>query len=205
MKNDWWMMVITSAAVAGGLILCLAIGVFGGTDGETEGPAPEVGSILAPGSGEFFARVELQKDHDRVDEFWAEVKVRPNEGQWPGVVFNEDEGSPDQTSVHMTIKIRGLSVPKQFPMLSRPHIQVERERGRFDAAVKYVWALISNAETLILANPEVSNWRTDTIVCDVFVLIGGVRLNLATMMINDDYARPDGKWDWGSREIKELK
>ena len=83
-----------------------------------------------------------------------------------------------ETLGYTLIRIRGVSVPSQFADRTRPLIFAERERERFDKAMSYVWALISQSETLVLRNPEAIDGE-GYVVCDVSVKIGGHELNLS--------------------------
>jgi hypothetical protein len=152
--------------------------------------------------GYFHCHVEIRDDLHQVDAFFGIVEAFPavGEASWP-VIHTESHTA--ETLGYTLIQIRGLSVPSQFADRTRPLIFAERERERFDRAMSYVWALISQSETLILRNPEAVEGG-GYVVCDVAVKIGGHELDLATMLINDGHARPEGHWDWGARDVAEV-
>ena len=151
--------------------------------------------------GFFHAQVEIRDDlHGK--GFFAVVETYPagGDGEWPVI---KTVSHTAETLGYKLIEIRGISMPSQFADRSRPLIFSERERDRFDKAMSFMWALISQCETLILSNP-VAHPENGTIVCDVAVRIGGHNLDLAHMLIADGHARPAGLWDWGARDVFET-
>ena len=149
--------------------------------------------------GMFHCHVEIRDDLHRPNAFFGVVETYPG-GNWPAV---QTVSHTAETLAYTLIQIRGLSVPSQFTDRTRPLIFSERERARFDKAMSYVWALISQSETLILRNP-VAVENEGYVICDVSVKIGGHDLDLATMLIADGHARPIGLWDWGARDVYEI-
>ena len=173
---------------------------------QTVEPPPSNGDTeVALDGGRFYARVKLRDDLHRVDAFAAEVKVHPATGQWPGATITNTDAIVE-TNIFTIVRIRGISVPSQYPSRARPHAQVARERERFDKAIHYLWAQVHNAETLILERVE---WvpADKVYLCDVFVNLGGLELNLATMLVNDGHAcklLEAPHWDWGARLVRPL-
>ena len=172
--------------------------------GDGTQPTPDMEEpvdIIEP-TGFFHCHVEIRDDLHTPDGFFGIVETFPaGDAQWP-VIHTESHTA--ETLGYTLIQIRGLSVPSQFADRSRPLIFAERERQRFDKAMSYVWALLSQAETLILRNPVATD-ENGAIVCDVAIIIGGQEINLAEMLINDGHARPAGNWDWGARDVAEVK
>ena len=170
------------------------------SDGE---PEPElVETVETQTVGPFHCHVEIRDDLHTVDAFFGIVEAYPaGDAQWP-VIHTASHTA--ETLGYTLIRIRGLSVPSQFADRSRPLVFAERERERFDKAMSYVWAFISQSETLILHNPEAVEGE-GYVVCDVSVKIGGHALDLAEMLIADGHARPAGTWDWGARDVYEIQ
>lgn len=165
-------------------------------------PVPEMENVVetAP-DGYFHCSVEIRDDLHQVDAFFGIVETHPaGEAQWPAITTHSHTA---ETLGYKLIQIRGLSVPSQFADRSRPLIFAERERNRFDKAMSYVWALISQSETLVLRNPEAKDGH-GAVICDVSVRVGGHELDLAQMLIADGHARPAGNWDWGARDVAEI-
>lgn len=165
-------------------------------------PVPELKEVVDPQpTGQFFCHVEMIWDLHQVDAFFAIVEAYPGvDGsgvQWPAVETKSDTA---ETLAYTLIQIRGLSVPSQFVDRTLPLAYSERERSRFDKAMRYVWSLISQSETLVLRNPEVVEGH-GAVVCDVFLRIGGHELNLAEMLKGDGHAKPKGNWQWGARDV----
>ena len=177
------------------------------SDGSEDEPSSSTAVTQEPQEGQFFARVELRDDLERVDVFVAEVKVHPAIMDWPGITLTDKGTGVVETNIRAVIRIRGISVPSQFALRTRPHVQVERERARYDAAIHYVWDLVHNAETLVLEN--VQHVPKDKLyLCDVYVNIGGNLLDLADMLIADGHAcslQEAQHWDWGARRVRPIQ
>lgn len=148
----------------------------------------------------FFCSIEIRDDLHRPDAFFGIVETFPAVGEWPVI---ETQSHTAETLGYTLIQIRGISVPSQFADRTRTLISVERERARFDQAMAYTWALLSQSETLVLRNPEPT--ENGTVLCDVAIRIGGHELDLAQMLISDGHARPAGNWDWGARDVAEVE
>ena len=192
------------------LIICTVTGILvltgltieylsASSDG-TDEPEP-VETVEPETVGPFHCHVEIRDDLHTVDAFFGIVETYPaGEAQWPVITTHSHTA---ETLGYTLIRIRGLSVPSQFADRSRPLVFAERERERFDKAMSYVWAFISQSETLILHNPKAVEGE-GYVVCDVSVKIGGHELDLAEMLIADGHARPAGKWNWGARDVAEI-
>ena len=150
--------------------------------------------------GEFLCHTEMIWDLHQVDAFFGIVETHPSRGEWPVITTHSHSA---ETLGYTLIQIRGLSVPSQFADRTRSLKEVERERKRFDDAMYYVWHLIDQSETLVLRNPEAH--EGGYVICDVFIRIGGHELDLSKMMIADGHARPSGNWNWGARDVYEIK
>ncbi len=170
-------------------------------DGTEEEPIIDVDVTEPEVLGYFHCHVEIRDDLHRPDAFFGIVETYPSgDAQWPVILTSSHTA---ETLGYTLIRIRGVSVPSQFADRTRPLIFAERERERFDKAMSYVWALISQSETLVLRNPEAVEGE-GYVVCDVSVKIGGHELDLAAMLIADGHARPSGNWDWGARDVAEI-
>ena len=191
-------------AVMSGLTIFSFMGSWiagAGEPGDTPLP-PASEPVQEATVGYFHCHVEIRDDLHRPDAFFGIVETYPSgEADWPVV---KTVSHTAETLGYTLIRIRGISVPSQFADRTRPLIFAERERDRFDAAMSYVWALISHSETLVLRNPEAVEGE-GYVVCDVSVKIGGHELDLAAMLIADGHARPTGNWDWGARDVAEIQ
>ena len=153
--------------------------------------------------GEFFARIEHLHDLLKPNEFFAEIKVHPGTGKFPLIT-----GGYTETNVHCVIRVRGTSVPdacQTEDMRARPHYDVERERQRWDAAMRYVWNVIEPNRTLRVGNPEVFG---NVVEVDVYFFLGGAWHDLAVAMEADSHAYPivEGYiYDWGKRLVDVRK
>lgn len=175
-------------------------GLYASSDGEDPEPETETATEVSP-TGAFHCHVEIRDDLHTVDAFFGIVETYPaGDASWPVI---ETKGYTAETLGYTLIKVRGLSVPSQFADRSRPLVFAERERTRFDKAMSYVWALISQSETLVLRNPEAVEGE-GYILCDVAVRIGGHELDLSEMLIADGHARLEGNWDWGARDVFQV-
>ena len=186
------------------LVLLAMVCLFYTGHGRTDGPDPMIDDWDNPdtmevkGKGEFYFRVQYRDDLHNAAYMFGEVKVKPSEGKWPGVDVNINKGYSHEVNAHINFQIRDISVPLVEVSRARPHIQVERERRRGDAAASYVWAIISQSETLIISQPTAVGYNV--IEGDLFAVIGGLRLNVADMLNADGHGRiGDAEWDWGLR------
>lgn len=110
------------------------------------------------------------------------------------------------TDVYVKVRLRGVSTPRDLQNTvdrHRPHTYLDRERQRWNKAMQYVWNVMQPNRTFRVGNFKVL--RTDTLLeADIEFLLGGMWINLANAMINDEVARaPQAEfaWDWGSRSI----
>ena len=157
-------------------------------------------------SGVFYGKIEYRDEIHSPDLFEAWVRVHPSDG-WPEV---ELHNNISEASVHTWIQMRGISIPKMNTYRNRPHIEVERERQRFDIAVTFLWNLIHAAEYIVLENPQLVAQEapnTPIVVCDVYIEIGGTKVDLAKSLVENGHAMYNNQdsIDWGHRNIGEKR
>lgn len=190
-RYGWAIVAITFIAIVITILLVAKFG-YSGDPGEDVPNIP----FHVNGNG-LYATVQYPYDVKTPGEFFAEVKAHPK------AKFPKIEGGYAETNVHCFIRLRGISVPRAMHSSddrARPHAYVERERARFNMGVDYVWSLVKLNKTLKLYNPIVV--EDDKVVeCDVHFLLGNEWINLAASMLHDEHARPEGDWDWGSRNV----
>ena len=186
----------------------------GGSDtNDDEGPdqAQRPPRKVDESKGVFYARVRLRDDIRAVNLLFAEVKVFPPEvhhTKWPGTSIEYNDVYLEEVNVKCEIRIRGIEAPSRTPRFSRPHVEVERERSRFDDAVHFLWGLISDSKTpnsrvLILQNPDIYE-DTNIIEVDAFVRLGGHELSIAEVLVRDGHAQYGEGWDWGGRIVRKF-
>ena len=69
--------------------------------------------------------------------------------------------------------------------------------------MQYVWNLMQPNRTFRVGNFEVIA-ADELLEADIEFLLGGMWVNLATTLINDEIARApqnEFQWDWGSRNV----
>ena len=136
--------VVMSVLTAAGMIISY-VNVDASSDGSDEPPIIDDPAPVVEGL--FHCSVEMMWDLHRPDAFFGIVEVFPALGEWPVI---RTESHTAESLGYTLIRIAGISVPSQFADRTRPLKFAERERTRFDNAMRYVWALISQSETLIL-------------------------------------------------------
>ena len=150
------------------------------------------------GEGAFYANVEYRDEVHTPRDFEAFVKVHPAQGYWPGTVIPDNV---TESTLHTWIRIRGISVPSHNPDRYRPHIEIDRERRRFNDGITFLWKLVSAAEYVILENPE----RFGKMVyCDVYTELGGIKVSIARKLVKQGHAvyADTDNMDWGHRDIR---
>ena len=196
------LILIIIAVMSGLTIFSLMVSWIAGAGEPGDEPLPPEEPVETQVMGPFHCHVEIRDDLHRPDAFFGIVEAYPaGEAQWAVITTHSHTA---ETLGYTLIRIRGISVPSQFADRTRPLVFAERERKRFDKAMSYVWALISQSETLVLRNPKAVDGE-GYVLCDVSVKIGGHELDLSKMMIADGHARPTGKWDWGARDVYEKE
>ena len=170
--------------------LCLASG-----PGDEEPPRPKE----TDDSGWVYGRIEYEHDLLAPNLYFMELLAHP-EGKVPMI-----EGGYASTDVHVIVRLRGVDVPRALHFIDerhRPHIWRERERERWDAAMRYLWNVCEPTKTFRVHNMAVI--EADRVIeADIEFFLGGAWHNLAISMLSDEHARPvqkDGStWDPGSK------
>lgn len=170
--------------------LCLASG-----PGDEEMPPTEE----TADSGWVYGRIEYEHDLLAPNLYFMELLAHP-EGKVPRI-----EGGYASTDVHVMVRLRGVDVPRAMHSPDerhRPHIWRERERERWDAAMRYIWNVCEPTKTFRVHNMVVIE-KDRVIEADIAFFLGGAWHNLAISMLSDEHARPvqkDGSaWDPGSK------
>lgn len=168
-----------------------------------ERPQPVQPERYAPppqesGKGEFKARLHVADHVKDANILHLEIQIAPTEHGYafPGVSTDLDQGYTYRTETWADIVIRGISVPDKHPSPVNSIEEIERETHRFDGTIEYLRQIVMSSPYLIVANPVRGIYND--IVADVYVVHGGMRLNVAEMMMNDGHALPDSRnWSWG--------
>ena len=170
--------------------------IFGGSD-DSEDP---ISTDDEPKKGWVYGKIEYQHDVLTPREYFMLLRAHPN-AKVPKI-----EGGYATTDVFAKVRLRGVSTPRDLQNAEnrhRPHIYLERERARWDKAMVYVWNVIQTNRTCRVGNFKVLK-ADEVLEADIECLLGGMWINLATTMINDEIARTpqdEFEWDWGSRGI----
>ena len=122
----------------------------------------------------------------------------------PGSPVPNIKGGYHTTDVHVTLKLRGVEVPRGLQQKSernRPHRWLQRERERWDRAMNYVWSVCNPNRTFRVHNLEIV--ESDKVLeGDVEFLLGGQWHLLSVSMLNDFLVLPaGGDWDFGGLEF----
>ena len=148
----------------------------------------------------FYARVKSMNDVYTPAIFRAEVRIEPNSSDWPNV---KSDGAVQALNVVNLVSIRGVSTPISGNVnRNRPHHEVDRELRRFDEAIQFTRNLIQASDYLLLQAPETITKNEDGVLCDVFIDLGGERINLAEALIESGHALRAGSYNWGERIIR---
>ena len=165
---------------------------------------PSTPTQPASSDGVFYGKIEYRDEIHSPSLFEAWVRVHPSDG-WPEV---ELHNNISEASIHTWIQMRGISIPTMDTYRNRPHVEVERERRRFDTAITFLWNLIHASEYIVLENPKLvtdSSTKKSVVVCDVYIEIGGVKVDLTKALVKNGHAmyNDDKSIDWGHRDIRE--
>ena len=180
------------------LILCVFVRgdvlIYGGGDDDPDEPTAELNNEWVYGT------IEYQHDLLTPRDYFMRLRAHP-EAKVPNI-----NGGYATTDVYVNVRLRGVSTPRELQTATdrhRPHIYLQRERQRWDLAMQYVWNLMQQNKTFRVGNFEVIT--ADALLeADIEYLLGGMWVNLATTLVNDEIARTpqaEFEWDWGSRGI----
>ena len=167
--------------------------IFGGSDGTDE-------PVNQPKKGWVYGTIEYPHDVLTPRDYFLLLRAHPK-AKVPMIT-----GGYATTDVYVKVRLRGVSTPRalQNPIdRHRHHIYLDRERERWDTAMRYVWNVMQPNRTFRVGNFEVL--ETDALLeADIEFLLGGTWINLANSMVNDEIARTPQEefdWDWGTRGI----
>ena len=183
------------------LFLCMTL-----ISGHVEGNGDDTTPALKPskrvqGKGEFWFRVR-KRDHMFDAKTWlSEVRTYPASGDFPNVKV-EANGTIVENSDRLILKIRGIEVPPSASDFNAWHAASEREEERYDGSMHHTWKLLSAAETCVIVDPKDVGGVVEG---KVFVVIGGVRLNLGDALVYDGFAMKETQngIDWRLRIPRE--
>lgn len=151
-----------------------------------------------------YARILYRDDLINPTRYFLEIKAPDN---FPSI---DSDNIESEMNLHALVRLRGVHAPRALQMKNRlrPHVKVERERKRFDAAMTHVWKLLSSAEYLILRNVTTDENSPDTdamsmyrgFVADVYYVVGEVERSLKDDLMAGGYVS-DAQWaiDFGDR------
>ena len=179
------------------LMFVVCASLFASGPGDEAGPPAEQSET--EGSGWVYGRIEYLHDLLAPNLYFLELLAHPD-GQVPMI-----EGGYASTDVHAIVRLRGVDTPRAMHSVvserHRPHLWRDRERERWDAAMRYVWNVCAPTKTFRVHNMVVI--EADRVIeADIEFYLGGAWHNLAIVLIQDEHARPvqtDGStWDPGS-------
>lgn len=155
---------------------------------------------IVPKKGWVYGKIEYLHDILTPREYFMLLRAHP-QAKVPMI-----EGGYATTDVFAKVRLRGVSIPSELQNVEdrhRPHIWINRERARWNEAMQYVWNVMQPNRTFRVGNFKVL--ESDKLLeADIEFLMGGMWLNLANTMVNDEIARTpqdEFEWDWGSRSI----
>ena len=184
--------------------ITLSFFAFGNGDPD-DTPIQEMPDIK---EGWVYAFVEYE--HDWADPKTAFLKIMAH----PKSKVPRITGGYSQTDVFAFVRIRGIDAPRAMhhdSVRHRPHRFIERERARWNRAMRYTWNITQPTRTLRLHNLKVVKCddylkkltgEQQILEADWEFWLGGAWHNLAVSMIQDENARPlqeDVNWDSGTR------
>ena len=168
------------------------VAIFSSSDGSDEPTEPKKGWV--------YGKIAYQHDVLTPREYFMLLRAHP-QAKVPKI-----EGGYVTTDVSVKVRLRDVSTPRALQNAEdrhRPHIYLDRERERWDKAMQYVWNVMQPNRTFRVGNFKVL--KSDALLeADIEFLLGGMWINLANTMVNDEIARTpqeDFEWDWGSRGI----
>ena len=160
-----------------------------------EAPIPEG----TPETGQIFAHLEYRHDVRAIDRYFLEIQDHPGEG------IDEIVGGFVATNFHAYVRLRDVSVPTSCDTTeahNRPHIEIDRERERWNEGMDFVQSLLMLNQSLRLSNITVEG---EVLVCDVQFYLGGAWHDLKTTLLRDGFAKPviEGyAWNWGAEQLE---
>ena len=168
--------------------------IFGSSDGTDE---PNITQIT---NGWVYGKIEYPHDVLTPRDYFLLLRAHP-QAKVPMIT-----GGYATTDVYVKVRLRGVSTPRALHNPDdrhRPHIYLDRERERWNTAMRYVWNVMHPNKTFRVGNFEVL--ETDQLLeADIEFLLGGTWISLANTMVNDEIARTPQEefdWDWGTRGI----
>lgn len=171
--------------------------IFSSSDGSD---APPPNTPDAPKKGWVYGKIAYPHDVLTPRDYFLLLRAHP-QAKVPKIT-----GGYATTDVYVKVRLRGVSTPRDLQNTAdrhRPHTYLDRERERWDKAMQYVWNVMQPNRMFRVGNFKVL--KADALLeADIEFLLGGMWINLANTMINDEIARApqaEFEWDWGSRSI----
>ena len=166
---------------------------------EDEVPPPMDAPTEAEETYHIFAHLEYRHDVRAIDRYLLKIQDHPGEG------IDEIVGGFIATDFHAYVRLRDVSVPTSCDTSearSRPHIEIDRERERWNEGMDFVQSLLMLNQSLRLSNITVEG---EVLVCDVQFYLGGAFHDLTTTLSRDGFAKPiiEGyAWNWGAEQLE---
>ena len=155
--------------------------------------------VAAEETYHIFAHLEYRHDVRAIDRYLLKIQDHPGEG------IDEIVGGFIATDFHAYVRLRDVSVPTSCDTSearSRPHIEIDRERERWNEGMDFVQSLLMLNQSLRLSNITVEG---EVLVCDVQFYLGGAFHDLTTTLSRDGFAKPviEGyAWNWGAEQLE---
>ena len=145
------------------------------------------------------AFLEYENDVSAINEWTLLVRDHPGSG------IDAIVGGFISTNFVAHVRLRNVVVPTACDTpeaRQRPHIEIARERERWDAGLNFTKSILMLNQSIRLSNVEVID---NTLFCDAEFYLGGAWHDLATTLSRDGFARPviDGyAWNWGAEQLE---
>lgn len=173
--------------------------LFSGDPGEDD-PPPET---PPPKIDDDWVYGQIEYLHDVLSpyEYFLKLHDTPSNGLGVPDVY----GGYQTTDVYTRVRLKGVQVPRAMherDERNRPPNYIDRERQRWDDAMRTVWNIMEPTKTFKVANMEVLE-NDKLIEADIFVLKGGGWINLAMLLVNDHFVVVDAgvDIDFGGRGV----
>ena len=165
----------------------------------SEDEVPLMDEPAAEETYHIFAHLEYRHDVRAIDRYLLKIQDHPGEG------IDEIVGGFIATDFHAYVRLRDVSVPTSCDTTeahNRPHIEIDRERERWNEGMDFVQGLLMLNQSLRLSNITVEG---EILICDVQFYLGGAWHDLTTTLSRDGFAKPiiEGyAWNWGAEQLE---
>lgn len=145
------------------------------------------------------AFLEYENEVSAINEWTLLVRDHPGSG------IDAIVGGFIATNFIAHVRLRNVVVPTPCHTpdgRQRPHIEIARERERWDKGLKFTKSILMLNQSIRLSNVEVID---NKLVCDAEFYLGGAWHDLAITLSREGFARPiiEGyEWNFGAEELE---